>query len=345
LRWAAESGMPSGHEGASVKPGRLMGGSGAGPGKPKILYIAGWGRSGTTIVGGILGHAPGFFHGGEILYLAKRGREGNYLCGCGEPLRECKVWNEVLTHVGRHDGSDTLDLLAEIQDQVARTRRLPILLGLGRFGITARKEERLVRLLTELYSKIQETTQARWIVDSSKSPAYGRLLSMSPDLDVYVLHLIRDPRATGVSWRKWKYDAAARGYLDRYGRVKNVTLWMVWNAFIEAFWNRRETRARYHRLRYETFAARPREAIQAVFDFVGSPEAQVPWKEGDEIEMSTSHTVGGNPVRMRTGTIRIATDSEWRNQVTGLDRVLVSGLAWPLLLRYGYPLWVGGRDR
>ena len=37
--------------------------------KSKVLYIAGWGRSGTTILGNILGQVEGMFSVGEIRFL------------------------------------------------------------------------------------------------------------------------------------------------------------------------------------------------------------------------------------------------------------------------------------
>src|SRR2546423_11254588 len=58
---------------------------------PKILYIAGWGRSGTTLFDNILGQLDGFFSGGELRYVW----EGR-LCGCGVLVSECEIWSEVL---------------------------------------------------------------------------------------------------------------------------------------------------------------------------------------------------------------------------------------------------------
>src|SRR3712207_9390131 len=61
-----------------------------------------------------------------------------------------------------------------------------------------------------LYEAIGTVTESRVIVDSSKEPAHGFAMSMVPNLDFYVLHLIRDPRAAAYSWLKKKPQPDSR---------------------------------------------------------------------------------------------------------------------------------------
>src|SRR4051794_12356388 len=61
----------------------------------KVLYITGWGRSGTTILDNLLGQVDGFVSTGELHYVWKRGLRDNRLCGCGQPLRDCETWQQV----------------------------------------------------------------------------------------------------------------------------------------------------------------------------------------------------------------------------------------------------------
>lgn len=62
----------------------------------KVLYIAGWGRSGTTILDNVLGAYASVFSVGELYFLWQRGLGQNRHCGCGEPLPSCPLWREVL---------------------------------------------------------------------------------------------------------------------------------------------------------------------------------------------------------------------------------------------------------
>ena len=65
--------------------------------KFKVLYVAGSGRSGSTILGNILGGVEGFFSVGELRLIWERGLIRNWLCGCGVSFRECPVWSEVVS--------------------------------------------------------------------------------------------------------------------------------------------------------------------------------------------------------------------------------------------------------
>ena len=55
----------------------------------KVLFIAGWQRSGTTVAGNVLGSAPGAAHIGELHYLWMKEHPAGFECGCGELIFEC----------------------------------------------------------------------------------------------------------------------------------------------------------------------------------------------------------------------------------------------------------------
>ena len=83
-----------------------------------VLFIAGWGRSGSTLLDRMLGQVPGVFSAGELRDIWERGVREDRLCGCGQPFRECAVWRKVGEVA--FGGWDALDL-AEVQ---ALRRRL-----------------------------------------------------------------------------------------------------------------------------------------------------------------------------------------------------------------------------
>ena len=62
----------------------------------KVMYIAGWGRSGTTIVDNILNSYDGVFSTGELFYLWSRGLIEKRKCGCGVPFPRCALWGDIL---------------------------------------------------------------------------------------------------------------------------------------------------------------------------------------------------------------------------------------------------------
>jgi hypothetical protein len=62
----------------------------------RILYIAGAGRSGSTLLANILGQVEGFFTAGELISIWERGLIQDRFCGCGVPFHDCEVWTGIL---------------------------------------------------------------------------------------------------------------------------------------------------------------------------------------------------------------------------------------------------------
>src|SRR5215469_4434902 len=64
-----------------------------------VLYVTGWCRSGSTVLGNVLAEVPGIFHAGELRFLWQNGVLGtgsNRRCGCGAELLDCPLWSRVL---------------------------------------------------------------------------------------------------------------------------------------------------------------------------------------------------------------------------------------------------------
>jgi hypothetical protein len=71
------------------------------------------------------------------------------------------------------------------------------------------------------------------------------------------------------------------------------------------------------------------------------PGADLGHIEQAAVELSPNHNIGGNPMKLRSGTIALRRDDAWRTELPAGDRRLVSILTWPLRLGYGYG---GGPD-
>ena len=305
----------------------------------KVLYIAGWQRSGSTLLANVLGQVEGCFSTGELYYLWDYVWARNVLCGCGRQIRECPVWADVLQRA--FGGAERLDMqeLRRLGQLVGATRRLPSLM----IGAT---RERLRTLLApyldhlaRLYASIGAATGSRVVVDSSKWPSYGRVLEMVAGLDVRVVHLVRDPRAVAHSWLRGKLlpdrdppEEVRRGPLDSSLR------WNAWNLAAEVFWPR--TSARRFFLRYEDFVEHPRSCVRAILEFagefVGEHADALPFVSEHAVELGVTHTVSGNPLRLSSGRVEIAPDDAWEREMRAGPRALVTLLTFPGLARYGY---------
>jgi sulfotransferase family protein len=312
----------------------VKGGGAAGP--VKVLYVAGLGRSGSTILANTLGQVEGFFSGGELNFIWKHALIENRLCGCGKPSQECEFWGPVFDG---EFGSQRFALAREmmrLQHAGARTRHIPLMLTEGgRRKIRGRLGQFLDNT-GRLYKAVQVVSGSRVIVDTSKEPAYGYALSMVPGVDLRVLHLVRDPRAAAYSWTKKKHqpDSEQREFMHQKTPAQSAVLWDAWNAAIEALW--RQMPSKYLRLRYEDFVADPRRSFEEILKLTGEEDAELPLVGERDVKLGISHTVSGNPNRFDTGTVELRQDRAWQKQMKPRDRALVTALTLPLLTRYHY---------
>lgn len=330
--------------------------SGEGHEEPvRVLYLAGSGRSGSTLVTTILGQFDGAFAAGELRYLWQRGLAERRPCGCGVPLVECAWWQKVLAELPEVDAAD----LARRLRTRLRIRRLPGLLyrrWRGRAPVAGHPDDaRLAALYAALDRRIRAETDAGRagppvVVDSSKLPPYGALLAGLPGIDLRVLHVVRDPRATGFSWRRRRPldptgggpDGAGDRLMSRPPLWKASLLWLVWNAVTVRLWDGTD---RYLRIRYEDFVAAPNETIARVARFAGIDPAGDPFVGPGLVHLAPTHSVAGNPVRHRTGTVPVRPDDEWREGLGRWGYLLVTALTLPLLRGFGYPLRRDGARR
>jgi hypothetical protein len=307
----------------------------------KVLYVAGSGRSGSTILDRTLGQLDGFFSAGELCNLWSRGLLSRRRCGCGTPVPDCPVWEAVLDEAfGGPDGVDAERLAAATRRRL-HVRSVPGLL-LGRDGEAA---DGYQAALVRLYRAVQQQTGCRVIVDSSKSPVYARLVAAIPGVDVAVVHLIRDPRATAWSFLRTKRlpDFGDDRLMQRQHPLVSARRWSLWQAVTELLW--RSRRGGYLRLRYEDFMRDPPSAVRRIAGLAGETPAALPFTGPATVRLTATHSVSGNPNRFGTGQVELRADDEWRRTMRVGDRVMVTALTWPLLLRYRYPLRAahGGR--
>ncbi|MEU1244357.1 sulfotransferase [Micromonospora parva] len=307
----------------------------------RVLYLAGSGRSGSTLVTTVLGQLPGFFAAGELRYLWRRGILENRQCGCGSPVVDCPLWARVRADLSDADPAGIAARLA----QRLRLRRLPALLRRHRRGQPPVPGHPDDRHLARLYASIAEHAlpgrSDGVIVDSSKLPPYGALLGSLPGIDLYVLHVVRDPRATAYSWRRRRLlDGPADDQLMSRPPVgKAALLWLVWNTATVRLWGgRRGAPGRYLRVRYEDFVADPAGTTAQIAGFVGATPDELPFPTPATVRLRPTHSVAGNPSRHRTGLVEVVADTEWLTGLTTRAYAVVTGLTAVALTRFGYPL-------
>jgi hypothetical protein len=308
----------------------------------KVLYIVGWGRSGSTIIDNLLGETDGFFTAGELGHLWQRGLIEGRRCGCGEVLTECDVWSRVLTTAFGDSYRTTLDAQALVawRREAVRVRHSWKLLQHAPGKPAGNPAlDSYIAAVDRLYRGIAATTGARVIVDSTKRPSDAALLRLLPNVDAFYLHLVRDPRAVAYSWRRRKAQLDRNRVVDMeaHSPTSSTVSWLGWNLAAEALRRRHDAR-RSLLLRYEDFVARPRPTVQRILDLVGETPKSLPFENDRTVRLGRNHTVSGNPDRFKTGSVKLHEDAEWAAKQPRGDRLVTTMLALPLLHRYGYRL-------
>jgi len=310
-----------------------------------VLYVGGLGRSGSTLMERLVGQLPGVCAVGELVHLWERGVVADERCGCGEPFGRCPFWLQV--GKAAFGGWDEVDVsrVAALRARVDRNRFIP---ALARGHLRPHTRELLAEYTScyaRLYAAVAEVSGCDLVVDSSKHASLGFCLRWAPEVDLRVLHLVRDPRAVAYSWSRQvrRPDTDRPSYMTRYSPATAAMQWDIQNA---AFGLQARTGCPLMRLRYEDFTSEPELTLRRVAGFAGLPaQDSYPFltaagAPSDVASVSAwldgGHSVSGNPMRFTTGQVPISRDEKWRTHLPEAQQRVVTALTWPLMAGYGY---------
>lgn len=273
----------------SVKRGFLGGGM------TEVLYIGGYGRSGSTLLGRLLVAENGVLNLGEVAQAPGHLDSKRMRCTCGALFRDCAVWGHI----------DSEKMQAHKRPMPTGPHRAILRVAAGLDGV-------------------------RYLVDGSKT-AWGLVfrpiqLKAEPHFGITLIHLVRDPR--GVAWsvlRERRRRGQEPGPLRQSGIVlRAVVGWCVANLGCSFFCILYPKQ--YHRIRYEDL---DRKGLPyPVETLVGRRESSV------KRNWSWDHALSGNRIRHHDQQdIRI--DLAWRDHMPAPLRWLVVVPSSPLMLLYG----------
>lgn len=299
---------------------------------PRVIYLAGYGRSGSTIFERVLSARVGIVSRGEIFqFFHLAGTD--VTCSCGAALRECSVWGLA------YDDFNLSRRGREELQKLERCRRLFERGGLSPFTRkTAEDRKCYAEMTTRLLRAIADPSVNNDVLDSSKTAyqAAQRPASLKSvaGLDVRVIHLVRDIRAAvwsgksrgrnrdleAGSGKSRDFAASSRAAAGwRYANEKAAALRPIVGA------------ENYILVRYEDFVGRPEEVLGKVAGFLG--RRTVP--KGRSTQELTPHQLAGNRSRYDSD-LAVKPDFEWISRLSRSDRALALTAGWPLAKQYGY---------
>ena len=184
----------------------------------KLVYIGGYGHSGSTLLEYLLAASPKTVACGEVAsVLRDRDRKGK--CTCRRPIKECPVWGPLFASPDTLDGMSHEDLSRALLAQDRGAHAILI-----------------------------DSTKTAW-----RSAAFPFRLATALGGDFTLVHLVRDPRAVAWSAVKKSGRRGTRPLLPL--RSTSAALgWWVANLACELFGSKYPDR--YMRLRYGISPAR-----------------------------------------------------------------------------------------
>ena len=265
----------------------------------KLVYIGGYGRSGSTLLEYLLTASAEVVACGEVAAVVRRGPHTKRNCTCGRKAKQCPVWH-----------------FLDPRASAAQNRWSHVDLSLA-----------LIERFSNRYALMIDSSKTSW-------DAAGAPFSLRHRLgrDFHFVHIVRDPRA--VCWSAIRRgDRRASGLTNHLLRSAWTTLgWWAANLTCEAF--RRLHPKQYLRIRYEDLARSPRDELHRLFERMSlGPEIHITEPGSSD----NRHQLYGNRMRHQQVSLAdVAEDARWKVEMPSADRRIVSCLSWPLRRRYGY---------
>lgn len=219
--------------------------------KPKVVYVMGAGRSGSTILGVALGNCAEVFYAGELDAWLRRSGIPNF-----EGSERARFWGAVREEV---DGAELFG------DQAWRClEQSPALFRIHRRLFRHRLRRRYRSIAKDLYRVIARDASATHIVDTSHYPLRAREMQRLEDIDLYILYLVRNPQSVVASFNCRDVDQPSKSTI-----AANVYLWLTHLLAVWVFLRHPHDRRLF--LRYEDLLADPEGTLRRILDGIDAP--------------------------------------------------------------------------
>jgi hypothetical protein len=298
------------------------------------MYITSLGRSGSTLLALLMNAHPEMVSIGELTGLVSHVNPDTYLCSCGQRIKECEFWNEV----GHRMSDRGLDFsvedfgthLAWHQNRILQIVQFADMHNIGLnnikdklLGFIPSYHKRLksrVDYNVALANTILEIVGKPVFVDASKKHNRIKYLEKYGELDLRVIHLVRDVRGFVNSFLTTE---------DNIGTKECALLWVKRNRQITR--TLQSLPVPHLLIRYEDLCNDPLGTLCRVCEFCGV----TPFQSIPEIDKTLHHVVG-NRMRIRKD-LKIKLDLRWQTELTPEQIAEIDRVSASLREVYEYP--------
>src|SRR6056297_1250552 len=281
--------------------------------KIKVIYIVGIGRSGSTLLERIIGGVDKVWPLGEIRslkdYIEKRNSsrfsQKKFLDEDGKPVEESFFWSPIYK---------------EIKEKKLKLFDKHHKFGVKKFFKTIKQkkysgdEEKVLRLVMERAQEV-EGGDVDYLLDASKIISRLTLLSKQKNIELYVIHLVRDGRGVINSFAK-----------NGESWIKILIRWIINNLFINFFIKPRIEKEKFIQLSYELFSQDPKKYLE-----------EINRKFGLDIDLDNylakanqkkTYCISGNKMRSQDIS-EIKADQAWKKNLSFFKKMFLTILIYP----------------
>ncbi len=297
--------------------------------KIPYVFLTSHAFSGSTLTSFLLGSHPDVATVGMLTGPAKHLDLTTYRCSCGKLFQQDPFWQDVTRAVNQYGAPYTLNqqlgtrielgsnsLIRRLRTDSLRSNALEKCRDWLMFNFWPGHKQEMHRLVqrNEIFARaVLDVSGKPIFLDTSKDPMRIRYLRLSPQIDLYVIHLVRDVRGVVASILSRRSDM----------NVKQATNhWLVAEHNIRRHLNN-VPESRQTLVRYEDVTANPLETLNRLFTFMGVKPLvkMVDYREAD------NHILGNKMRKQSTSEIKV--DERWRTVLSDSQLQLINRITGP----------------
>jgi len=301
--------------------------------KKKIVYIAGYSRSGSTILDILLGSHPDIFSTGELVYLFDDWLNNSRVGTCGEVYEKCSFWKnfKLPQEINFHEA-------VKVIRSVEARKQINAL-------INEKIEEEVTRkyklIQSALYNYIFESSGKNIVVDSSKNSRdmAGRFFALHryTEFDIYVIHLIKNGLSIVESFVKKGRNWTLEGYgkNDRFAAARSSMGWFLANTLTERL-GKQMPQKKFIQIKYEELLNHPENTLHTISHLLDIDISEVIDLIKNKAPLNAKHNVGGNRLRLEKE-IKFNTSNQLKEiKLSSYHRLIFNLIGGRLNKRFGY---------
>ena len=303
--------------------------------KTSLIYIGGYGRSGSTLLDIILSNNEKIIGLGEIVAVPLNKNE-SVCCSCGKELFKCEFFSRIFSK------NKSVNAIVH-KEMVSSCRKMEHRNNIIKNFLFKRKNtliEDYSKINNLLFGAIYKFKSPIYILDSSKNAPSASLrpitLKKYCGCNIKLIHLVRDCR--GVIWSIMKGSnktiKSSENKKFLFPTIRAIFGWISANIITQlaSFFIGKQN---YLRIYYEDIENNPDILFKKIGEFLNLDLSPLIKKCLNSEAFLVAHKIGGN--RMNNNEkITIQIDNEWERKLPFKSHLLFWIFAWPLALLYGY---------